>query len=139
MTRWEDLAVSDTDTETTLCDCSGERTTQACGEIANDSDFLGLYVVTFAADHASHPPAIAPHVGNWPDVGSTDARRGMQVQRNAQGCTLLDRGDEQVSGIRTFTPLGRDDVPGPPFTSEMWTLVDAINMKDSRLQERNTP
>lgn len=59
----------------------------------------------------------------------------MRVEWREEGFGLLDWSPEEKAAIVSHVPPGRGDVPGSDFEAEFWAMIDAIIMKDSRLQE----
>lgn len=134
MTDWRSITVEEGETERIHCECCTDITTQAIGNLFKGSDFIGWYSATFASDRDKHPPKIMIYVGDWTEAGKPNARWGMNIIWQADGCMLLDWEPDQLAEINAFTPLGRDDILNTQFASDMWAMTDAIIMKDSRLE-----
>lgn len=133
--RWEDICVSERQTDQTKCDCCREVTTRATGDLSFKGDFKAWYDVFFSANSLTHPPMISIYVGDWSEDAAPDARWGARVVWHTEGCMLVDWDVETKEDIDLFTPLDRNDILGSDFAIEVWAMVDAVIMKDSRLKE----
>ncbi|WP_170383235.1 hypothetical protein [Ruegeria atlantica] len=135
--RWEDISVIEQETERTPCDCCRKVTTFGAGELLYTGEFVGWFSVKFSEDPESHSTIIKVYVGDWSDGAPVDTRWGISVSCHSEGCTLLDWGEEDQKNNDLFTCLNRADILGSDFAAELWAMVDAIIMKDSRLKELN--
>lgn len=133
MTNWDSIEVKETDTERALCDCCRSVTITANGDLFHLSSCLGFYSVRFS-ESSEHPPVISIWTGDWSENAQQDTRWGARAVWYPEGCGLLDWTKEEKSSISSFTPLDRDEVLKTNFADEFWTMIDAIIMKNSRLE-----
>ena len=134
MTDWQDISITEHETEQVLCDCCRKTTIRGSGELTDGAEFLGWYDLSFGEDMPDHPPLLSIYVGDWSESGAPEKRWGMRVVWHSEGCQLLDWEEGETTGIENYTPLGREAVLGTGFESELWAMTDAIIMKDSRLE-----
>ena len=135
MITWETITLEESETERTKCDCCQSETVSITGDLLNGDSFLGWFNVRFASNLSEHPPIISVYVGDWSEDAPTEARWGMRVRWHEGGCELLDWSNDDKAGIARFVALGRNEMLGSAYETEFWAMIDAIIMKDSRLEE----
>lgn len=132
---WQSISLEEGETQRTLCDCCRKTTTEALGDLSIGTRYLGWYTARFSEDQLEHPPLLTIYTGDWSENAPINSRWGIRTIWHSEGCELLDWSQDDRNRIKSFTPLGREDVLSTPFAAEYWAMVDAIIMKDSRLQE----
>jgi len=133
--QWEDISVVEQETERTSCDCCQKVTTLGSVALLYEGEFIGWFSLKFSEASSSHLPVFRIYVGDWSEGAQVDTRWGIGVSWHSEGCTLLDWDEEENNS--SFTRLNRNDILGSDFAVELWAMVDAIIMKDSRLKELN--
>ncbi|WP_321832057.1 hypothetical protein [Thalassovita sp.] len=134
MIEWENIDVIETGVEHTQCDCCAQTTTRGDGDLSHQGNYIGFYDVRFTSASGNHPPVVTIYVGDFSDTGKRTERWAARASWTRDGCSLLDWPPENKAQITMFTPLDRSDVLGTDFASEFWAMVDAIIMKDTRLE-----
>ena len=141
--EWQSLDIEEESVETTNCDCCGKNTIEVVGNVLSGSDFLSWYVVRWSEGHTDIPPAIKLYTGDWSEGAPAETRWGVAVHWHlgpSGGLSVGDWSPESRQKISLFTPVDRDDVIGTAFEEELWPMIDAIIMEDTRLKElRNEP
>lgn len=135
MNDWEAYSLKEEQTERIYCECCRSFTIHGSGHVLRSADWRGWYQLSFSEAWGSHPPVFTIYVGDWSEGAASTSRWAILVQWRTTGCGVLDWSPEDVAGITHFTPAGRDAVIGSDFEPELWRMVDAIIMKDSRLKE----
>ena len=136
MSDWEALTLEEGETEHVPCDCCGRTTVLVTGDVFRNGDWLAWYKAAYGEiRNDPHSGTIWLYMGGWSDEAPRSARWGMRAEWRQDGLVLLDWPEDFVSEEKSFTPLGRDDILGSAFAPELWTMMDAIVLKDSRLQE----
>ena len=140
---WQSLDIEEERAETTSCDCCGKNTVEPVGNVLSGSDFLSWYVLHRSEGHLDIPPVIQLYTGDWSEGAPADTRWGVTMQWHLGpdgGLSLGDWSPDSRQQNSLFTPVDRDDIIGSAFEKELWPMVDAIIMKDTRLKElRNEP
>lgn len=134
---WEAIVLEEGDTTRTPCDCCRTTTTEAMGNLLSDGTYFAWYTARWSEAHPEHHLLVTVYTGDWSEGAPASARWGTRTEVRfgpESGCALLDWEPEQRATINSFTPLGRDDVLGSDYAKEFWACVDAILMKDPRLE-----
>ena len=132
--NWQDIQLKEVGIEYSSCDCCAKKTATIDGDLWLKEARLGFYSAQFTEAHPELRPTITLYVGDFTDAGSPKNRWGIRVVWREEGCGLLDWPPTEDGEPRSFTELDRDDVLGSEFASDFWAYVDAIIMKDSRLE-----
>ncbi|WP_425098837.1 hypothetical protein [Tropicibacter sp. S64] len=134
--RWEDISVEETGpVERTQCDCCRAETLQATGDLQSGEEWLGFFSVRWSDPRGEdHPPLFTVYVGDWSEAGTPDQRWAIRSYWRDTGLGLDDWSSEERAGITGFTPLDRADLLDTPFAATYWAMIDAIIMKDGRLE-----
>jgi hypothetical protein len=135
--RWQDvdLEIDEAASKQTSCDCCSKVTTHIEGFLSANGNHRGWHTVRLSEDVTNHQPLITIYVGDFSEGAPKDRKCGARTIWKTEGCELLDWED---SAITSFTPLRRRDILGFEFEPEFWGLVDAVIMKDPRLEPLHT-
>ena len=137
MMDWQSLEVKVTQATETPCDCCRAVTTDATGDLYKGNEFLAWYSARWSDGHPDVPMIITIYCGDWREGASSDQRWGTQAEvrfGRDGGCVLVDWSEKAKAKITLFTPLGRDDVLQTSYAPEFWSCIDAVLMKDPRLE-----
>ena len=134
---WQSLEVEEGDTTLTPCECCNSTTAEITGYILSKTQDLAWYNARWSPAHPETPLTMVVYTGDWSDGGLATARWGSRISVYYQpepGCSLLDWEATQQNTLNSFTPLDRNDILGSSYEPELWACVDAILMKDQRLE-----
>ncbi|WP_136439219.1 hypothetical protein [Pacificoceanicola onchidii] len=132
---WEAITVEETASLTrTPCECCGKTTLQADGDLHHGNVWISCYSVRWSNCSDAPPPLLTVYVGDGSDGARADQRWAIRSYWRSEGLGLDDWSAEERAAITLFTLLDREDVLDTPFATEYWSMIDAIIMKDSRLE-----
>ncbi|AZV77483.1 hypothetical protein EBB79_05975 [Parasedimentitalea marina] len=80
---------------------------------------------------------ITVYTGDWNEDAAPNSRWATRISvdlADKAGCSLMDWSQADLNGITMFTPLNRNDVLNTEYAPQLWACVDAILMKESRLE-----
>ena len=135
---WQSLDILERDTTHTPCACCGETTIQISGEIEVQGEYLSWYSARWSEAHSDQPLLVTIYAGDWREGAAQETRwatRVSVVYEPEPGCSLLDWDPEHRETIDRFVPLDRNDVLNSSYAPELWACVDAVLMKDKRLEK----
>lgn len=133
---WQLIAVEEGGMSRTPCDCCNTTTVQIEGNLENAEGWLAFYSARWTAnpgpDHA-RDVLIEIGTGDWRDTAPPTARwlfRALYMPETATfGLIDFD------TTIDTAVCLNRSDIIGSSYAPQALALLDAVLMKDSRLEE----
>ncbi len=129
-----DVTLREGETEHTACACCGAATTVVTGYLEVGDLSAGWYTVAATPGATDHLPLVRLYIGDWTDSAGPDERWGLRVGISRDGPGLLDWPEKDLDQLRpVFTPLNRAQVLGTPMEPQLWTLIDLVLTKDSRL------
>ena len=132
---WEDITVVAGQITRIPCDCCNTTTTVLRGDLEHGATWIGFYDVRFTDGHSDVFPIFQVYTGDWSQGAPKESRWCFGADFNAAlGGFMLRDTSEDVFHIDATT-LDRSDILGSPFAAEVFAMLDAIIMKDSRLQE----
>ena len=131
---WQSVIVEELEAETTNCDCCGETTTSLQGDLLVNTDRIGFYYVNFTRAHPEQAPEFRIGTGNWSETARKSDRWVFSAlyHPSIQGFEVQDLSGDAEAVNATY--LKREDIIGRPFVNEAFALLDAIFMKESRLE-----
>ncbi|WP_420005744.1 hypothetical protein [Arenibacterium sp. LLYu02] len=134
---WESLTLEEDEVTEIPCECCRGVTIEAMGHILRDGAYIAWYTARWGANHPDVPAIITVYCGDWSEGAPVTNRWGTRTEVRTgpeSGCMLLDWSVADKARIDSFTPLGREDVLGSPYAPEFWACIDAVLMKDQRLE-----
>ncbi|MEO1795887.1 MAG: hypothetical protein AAFR53_02590 [Pseudomonadota bacterium] len=131
---WEAIMLDEGSVTRTPCDCCRATTTSVEGDIEGPDGWIGFYTVRFSAGHLDRVVIFQVFTGDWSEGASSSNRWCFwaEFSLEQQGFCVLDPVDDEQP--KSFTALKRADIIGSPFAPEAFAMLDAIYMKDSRLE-----
>ncbi|MGD1924234.1 MAG: hypothetical protein ACFB03_08590 [Paracoccaceae bacterium] len=134
VTDWQSILIEELEAEETLCDCCGQTTTSLQGDLLVEDGWIGFYFVNFTRAHLEHSPNFRVGLGNWSEEADTRDRWifSADYHPNLNAFTILDHLGETTTVDAVH--LSREDIVGQPFSHEAFALLDAIYLKESRLE-----
>jgi hypothetical protein len=122
------------------CDCCGQNSRTVWGYIYRDGEPSAAYFVHWTLGRVEQDGAHFDFVvGAWGDAAAAADRQAVSlVYRSGQGggFMIIDAASRRTAGSRLAgRALARKDVVGTALASEVFQLVDAVWLEDSRLAE----
>ncbi|BBU55520.1 hypothetical protein KU6B_17850 [Mameliella alba] len=129
-----DVTLREGEIEETACTCCGARTTVVTGYLEVGDMSAGWYTVGVTLGTKDHLPLVRLYIGDWTEGAGPDERWGLRIGISRDGPSLLDWPEADMAEARpVFTPLNRAQVLGTPMEAQLWSLLDTILTRDSRL------
>lgn len=120
------------------CACCGKSSRSVNGYIFDSEGPIAAYFVHWTEGALNHDPNIDIIVGRWGEGSGPEARCGVSIRyRLGVGFMVIDAGSRPfANGHALFTrALPRAEVVGTELASEVFSLLDAAWLQDSRLEE----
>ena len=136
--EWQDIDVQTGDLESVPCDCCGSTSQLIRGDLETGGNWLAFYTCRWTPAHPDKGVEFRLGTGNWSENTPKPERWmfGATYSREHNGFMLDD-----LSGPDAYpmaVALDRDDILGTSFAAEAFAMLDAIFVKDKRLQEFRT-
>ena len=139
--RWQEFVVLSDHEERVACDCCGLPARSAEGRLVLREEPMGRFTVRWRPGHPEHPARHVLYLGNWnrrgtgedgPSVAAADYLGGEN-----HGFYLRDDTAEILKALRPWRPhfIRRADAIGQPLGDLLFAMLDAVHVKDPRLQE----
>lgn len=138
---WRAYRLAPAALETTTCDCCGDPTQTVSSDLFLGDDLASLYWVTWTPGKPDHRAAFRLVFGPWGD-GADPSGRALALADyfidEERGGSFWVRDDATAlirkdSAVRAA--LSRADIVGVLFGMTFFAILDAIFMKDPRLDE----
>ncbi len=142
--NWESLGIEPTGSnDAGPCECCGFMSRTIWGFVHAPSATLAAYFVQWTLGNPEHGANFDLVIGEWEENTTKDDRRVAALEyRVFDGggeFMVIDAASRPVSGGEiASTALFRDQVVGKPIANDLYAIVDAIFMKDDRLEEIRT-
>ena len=132
---WRALTVTEEDISTTPCDCCGSKTNWISGDVESTEGWLEFYHVVWTDGHPERGATFRLFLGDWSEDAETEARWifGATYNMEQNSFMIMDLA-ENPTKTRAIH-LNRDQVAGTEFAKDSFAIIDAIFLKDSRLEE----
>lgn len=129
-----DVTLREGEIEQTACNCCGAPTTVVTGYLETGEMSAGWYTVGVTLGTTDHLPLVRLYIGDWTDTAGPTERWGLRIGISHDGPALLDWPESDAAEARpVFTPLNRAQVLGTPMEDQLWSLINIILTRDSRL------
>ena len=138
--RWQEVVVIPEAEEDGPCECCGFPARRAEGLLLHREAEAGRFSVRWRPGVADHPARHILYLGNWssrsiedgPAVAAADYRGGED-----HGFILRDDTPQLLKALKPWRPrfIRRHDAIGQPLGERLFAMLDAIHVKDPRLQE----
>lgn len=139
--RWQEIVVIPEIEEDVICDCCGLPARSAEGRLIHREEPLGRFSVRWRPGVPEHPARHVLYLGDWnrkggmedgPAVAAADYLGGEN-----HGFYLRDDTPQLLKALKPWRPhfIRRDDAIGKPLGEVLFAMLDAIHVKDPRLQE----
>ena len=135
--KWEDFTVKEDERTETPCDCCASTTTELSGNLLHKNTYHSWHTARWSDAHLDIPMLITVYTGDWDKNAAQNSRWATRIAvpfGNDAGCSLMGWSDEDLARIYMFTPLNRNDILDTDYAPQLWASVDAILMKDRRLE-----
>ena len=137
---WRSFEIEQIGDSTGHCDCCGFKSKRVWGNIWKNNATVGHYIVGWTEGQPDHGAAFDLVLGDW-DVAAQNQDRyivalNYRSFRDTSGFMVVDESYRVVYGSDlAATVLKRSDVVGTPLAPQVFALVDAIYMGDTRLMD----
>jgi hypothetical protein len=138
--RWQEIVVIPEIEEGTTCDCCGLPARSVEGRLEHREAPLARFSVRWRPGEPGHPARHVLYLGNWnsrsiengPAVAAADYLGGEN-----HGFYLRDDTAQILKALKPWRPhfIRRHEAIGQPLGEVLFAMLDAIHVKDPRLQE----
>ena len=138
--HWQSLGAEPTTESSASCDCCGTRTNRISGFVNDGEADVAAYVIRWTQESPDHGVSFDIIFGRWGDHAHPSDRVGVSLDLRwhdgAPQFMVVDCEGRTISGSSLFQkPLKRSEVIGTQLANDIFAIVDAIYMKDQRLDE----
>lgn len=122
------------------CDCCGNQSKTIWGDLSDASGTKAVYFVQWTVDKPQHMPNFDLVIGPWGD-GTAPSNRVLvsllYQPRQGGGSFMIVNGQGRRADDRGLCDraLERAEVVGTPLAKEVFSLVDALWLTESRIEE----
>ena len=122
------------------CDCCGNMSQTVWGFIHSPQEALAAYYVHWTPDNPNHGAHFDLMIGKWGNNTTELDRKAISLEYRViegQGAFMvIDAANRPVADSPLIDKtLRRDEVIGKPIAQTVFALVDAVFIKDQRIQE----
>lgn len=138
--RWQEVVVIPEDDEAVRCDCCDAPARRAEGRLLHREAEIGRFSVLWRPGVPEHAARHVLYLGDWtrgraearPEVAAADYWGGADP-----GFRLRDDTPALLRALGPWRPrfIRRADAIGQPLGERLFAMLDAIHVKDPRLQE----
>lgn len=137
---WRSFKTEQTGSNVGHCDCCGRTTKRVWGFIRRDGEAVAAYFVGWAEQRPDHGATFDLILGKWGESATRLDRFAVSLDYRIVEASpqfmVVDARDRLMSGSDLVSAaLKRSDVIGTTLAPQVFALVDAIYMGDSRLDE----
>jgi hypothetical protein len=137
---WRSFKAEQTGANVGHCDCCGCTTKRVWGFIRRDGEAVAAYFVGWAEQRSDHGATFDLILGKWGDSTTRLDRFAValdyRIVEASPQFMVVDAQDRLTSGGDLASmALKRSDVIGTTLAPQVFAIVDAIYMGDSRLNE----
>ena len=139
--RWQEIVVIPEIEEDATCECCGQPARSAEGRLVHNEAPLGRFSVRWRPGEPYHPARHVLYLGDWNRKGGMDDGPAVAVAdyRGGEnhGFYLRDDAGQLLKVLKPWRPhyIRRADAIGQPLGDVLFAMLDAIHVKDPRLQE----
>ena len=136
--NWQSLLVEEDGRSTGLCDCCQNETISLSGFVSTESESLAAYFIAYTNGQPDHGAEFTFVVGKWGEEAMAQERFVIVMHHFPEKGFMIDRNiEEKKANMRELASnfLNREDIIGSRFADTLFSIVDAVYMKDSRLDE----
>ena len=137
---WRSFEVEEGSTSSGHCDCCGTTTRRIWGYIHRGDATVAAYFVGWTEGKPDHGAAFDVIFGAWGEGTAKQDRSAVAldfrvIDGSPQFMVIDATGRVAADSELVGTALQRNDVIGTPVAAQVFALVDAIYMRDGRLDE----
>lgn len=139
--RWQEIVVIPEVEEAVTCDCCGLPARSAEGRLTHREMPLGRFTVRWRPEDPEHLARHVLYLGDWTRRGGMDdgpAVAAAEYQGGVNhGFYLRDDTAQLLKALKPWRPrfIQRQEAIGQPLGDLLFAMLDAIHVKDPRLQE----
>ena len=138
---WRSLGMEQLGAHVGHCNCCGSTTRRVWGLISRNAVALAAYYVGWAEQRPDHGATFDLVLGKWGDSASKLDRYAVALDLRIIDASpkfmVVDASFDRVTSDRELvgTVLKRSDVIGTALAPQVFAIVDAIYLRDARLEE----
>ena len=120
------------------CPCCGNRTRSVWGTVSDTNQIIAAYFVRWTPNHKDKGASFDLIVGLWGDDSSKMDRLAVSLDyRCCDGSFMVVNANDRDRKFDDLAAksLAREEVVGHPIATRVYAIIDAIIMKDERVQE----
>ena len=136
--NWQNLLVEEEGRSTGVCDCCQNETISLSGFVSTETESLAAYFIAYTNGQPEHGAEFTFVVGKWGEDAMAKDRFVIVMHHFPEKGFMLDSDfAEKKANMRELASnfLNREDIIGSKFADTLFSIVDAVYMKDSRLDE----
>jgi hypothetical protein len=139
--RWQEIVVIPEIEENVTCDCCGLPARSAEGRLVHREEPLGRFTVRWRPGVPEHAARHVLYLGDWNRKGGMDDGPAVAAADymggESHGFYLRDDTPVILKALKPWRPhfIRRADAIGKPLGEVLFAMLDAIHVKDPRLQE----
>jgi hypothetical protein len=140
---WRSFKVEQSGASDGHCDCCGSTTKRVWGLIHGNGAAVAAYFVGWAEQRPDHGASFDLILGKWGASATKQDRYAVAldyriVEGSPQFMVVDAQGRLTSDGELVDLALKRSEIVGTPLAPQVFALIDAIYMGDSRLDEIRT-
>jgi hypothetical protein len=138
--RWQEIVVIPEAEEEVRCDCCGFPARRVEGRLVHREEPIGRFTVRWRPARPDHPARHVLYLGNWSRRSADDPAMAAVAEYlggEGHGFYLRDDASAVLKALAPWKPIfvRRADAIGKPLGQAIFAMLDAIHVKDPRLQE----
>lgn len=136
--NWQNLLIEEDGRSTGRCECCQNETISLSGFVSTETESLAAYFIAYTNGQPKHGAEFTFVVGKWGDAAMAKDRFVIVMHHFPEQGFMIDSDIvEKKSNMQELASnfLNRDDIIGSKFADTLFSMVDAVYMKDSRLDE----
>jgi len=134
----QSLNIEEDGRSTGVCDCCQNETISLSGFVSTDTESLAAYFIAFTNGQPDHGAEFTFILGKWNAEAMAKDRFVIVMHHFPEKGFMIDSDiAEKKSGMKELASnfLNREDIIGSKFADTLFSIVDAVYTKDSRLDE----
>ena len=138
--RWQEIVVLPEVEEEVTCDCCGKPARSAEGRLEHREVPIARFTFRWRPTDPSHPARHVLYLGDWTRKGGMDDGPAVAAADylggEKHGFYLRDDAAQLLKMLKSWRPryIRRADAIGTPLGEKLFAMLDAIHVKDPRLQ-----
>ncbi len=136
---WEELIVEPTgDNEFGPCSCCGNMSKTVWGFVHHGKKTLAAYFVSWTQNKPEHDVSFDLLIGEWGKKANEKQKKAVSLvyRLSENSLMVIDAKDRPIANNELVGKvLKREDVIGQPLAQTVFSIVDAVFLRDERIRE----